>query len=89
MSRFPEFQNKIWKWDFAPSGDKNRTPRLALITHVPEPTGPEPILARAFICYDEDQDQKGESANFVAEVLKECLSHTIRIVATPERFRHK
>lgn len=90
MSRFPQYQNKVWKWDFAPSGDRSKTRKgWRLFAYVEEPDGPEPILARAFLCYDKSQEIKGNPAKELAEVLKEFLKGTIYVKATPDRFRRQ
>lgn len=88
MPDFPDYHNKIWKWDFAPRGDKSRTRKgWRLFAHVENPESPEPIFAQAFLCYDKDQQPKGQYVPFIVEKLKEFLSKTIKVVPTEDRFR--
>lgn len=91
MPGFPDFQNKVWKWDFAPSGDTSSTRKgWRLLAFVPEPNGSEPIIARAFLCYDKDRGPKKNHEKFVAKTLKKYLVEVERrIEATPERFRRQ
>ena len=90
MPGFPQFQNKIWKWEFAPSGDRSSTRKgWRLLAYVENPDAAEPVSARAFVCYDKAQQPKGNPATFVAERLKEYLSEVRRIEATPDRFRRQ
>lgn len=90
MQHFPEYQNKIWKWDFAPGGDKSSTRKgWRLFAYVPDARAPEPILARAFLCYDKDQAPKGDHAKFLAGMLKKFLSRVINVEATADRFRRQ
>jgi hypothetical protein len=91
MPGFPDFQNKVWKWDFAPGGDTSSTRKgWRLLAFVPEPNGPEPILARAFLCHDKDEGPKKNHAKFIAKALKKYLAEIDkRIEATPERFRRQ
>jgi hypothetical protein len=87
---FPEFQNKVWKWDFSPAGDSSSTRKgWRLLAYVPDPKSAEPIPARAFLCYDKDQQPKGNPAKFVAKQLKAFLSQVVRIEATADRFRRQ
>jgi hypothetical protein len=90
MKGFPAFQNKIWKWDFAPAGDSSGTRKgWRLFAYVPDPNAPEPIPAQAFICYDKDQEPKGNPAKNLAGVLRDFLSSAIAIQPTPDRFRRQ
>lgn len=91
MPGFSDFQNKVWKWDFAPSGDTSSTRKgWRLLAFVPEPNGSEPIIARGFLCYDKDRGPKKNHEKFVAEALKKYLVEVERrIEATPERFRRQ
>jgi len=90
INRFPLYQNRIWKWDFAPVGDRSSTrPGWRLMAYVPDPAAPEPIPARAFLCYDKTQDFKGERAKQLAKMLQEFLAKSIIVQATPDRFRRQ
>lgn len=90
MKKFPEFQGKIWKWDFAPDGDRAHTRKgWRLFAFVPNPQAPEPVPARAFLCYDKDQEPQGNPSKYLAQVLRQFLSQTIQVSATPDRFRRQ
>jgi hypothetical protein len=90
MKKFPAYQNKIWKWDFAPSGDRSSTRKgWRLFAYVPNPQAREPILARAFVCWDKSEEPKGNPAKFLAGVLKKFLAETIEIQKTEDRFRRQ
>jgi hypothetical protein len=91
MPGFPEYQNKIWKWDFAPAGASSSTRKgWRLLAYVPNPKSPEPIPARAFLCYDKDQQPKGNPAQFLAEKLKVFLVKVVvKPLATEDRFRRQ
>jgi hypothetical protein len=87
MKRFPEFHNKVWRWDFAPEGDHAST-RLGwrVFAYVPQFPGPEPILARAFVCWDKDSEPKNNYIPFLAKVLKKFLVERIEIVTEESAF---
>lgn len=88
MPGFPAYKDKVWKWDFKPSGDRSSTrPGWRLLAYVPNPTGPEPILARPFACWDKSEAPKGNQAKFVVDVLKRFLAETVRIEAVENIFR--
>jgi hypothetical protein len=90
MPGFPQYQNKIWKWDFAPAGDSGSTRKgWRLFAYVPDPKAPEPIPARAFLCYDKDEEPSGNPAKFLALRLKDYLSGVVRVEAKPERFKRQ
>ena len=91
MPKFPQYQNKIWKWDFAPAGASSSTRKgWRLLAYVPNPDSPEPIPARAFLCYDKDQQPKGNPAQYLAEKLKAFLSQVVvKPLATADRFRRQ
>jgi hypothetical protein len=90
MQGFPDYQKRVWKWDFAPSGEGSSTRKgWRLLAYVPDPHAPEPIPARAFLCYDKDEEPKGNPAKNFANRLKKFLSKVIDVQATPERFRRQ
>jgi len=90
MKKFPDYQGKIWKWDFAPAGEATSTRKgWRLFAFVPDPKAAEPILARAFVCYDKDHDPGGNPAKYLAGVLKDFLSQTIEVAVTEDRFRRQ
>jgi len=90
MKKFPVYQNKIWKWDFAPTGDRSSTRKgWRLLAYVANPQGPEPILAKAFLCYDKNQEPTGNPTKFLAETLKKFLSEVTKVETTEVRFRRQ
>src|SRR5208283_1119731 len=87
MMGFPEYHNKVWEWDFKPTGDRSHTrPGWRLLAFVPQPNGPEPILARPFVCWDKGQAPKKNQQKFIADVLKKFLSERVQIRAEEETF---
>lgn len=90
MKGFPDYQNKVWKWDFAPSGESSSTRKgWRLFAFVPDPNAPEPILARAFLCYDKDQEPKENPAKYLAKSLRKFLCRVIKVQVVPDRFRRQ
>ena len=90
MKHFPDYQGRVWKWDFAPSGDKSSTRKgWRLYAYVPDPKAPEPIPARAFLCYDKSDAPKGDYAKYLAGILKKFLSTIVVVAATEDRFRRQ
>lgn len=90
MPGFPDYRGKVWKWDFAPSGERSSTRKgWRLLAYVENPNGPEPILARAFLCYDKDRQPKGDPAKFIAENLKKFFEKIKKIEAVEDRFRRQ
>jgi hypothetical protein len=89
MPGFPEYQGKVWEWDFKPTGERSSTRGgWRLLAFVPEPKGPEPILARPFICWDKGEAPKGNQEFFISKALKKFLSQHIVITSEEEVFRH-
>ncbi len=89
MTGFPEFHNKVWEWDFKPTGDRSYgRPGWRLLAYVPNPQGPEPILARPFICWDKSQAPRKNQQVFIANALKKFLTATIAICAEEDTFRY-
>jgi hypothetical protein len=66
-----------------------RTTGWRLLAYVPNPNGPEPILARAFVCYDKSEESKGDPAKALAKALKKFLSDTRPVELTEDRFRRQ
>ena len=87
MKRFPQYTNKVWRWDFAPAGDHAST-RLGwrLFAYVPDYNGPEPIIARAFICWDKKEEPKNNYIPFLAKILKDFLAERIEITTEENIF---
>lgn len=90
MPGYPQYENKIWKWDFEPSGNKSYTRKgWRLYAYVADPNGPEPILAQAFLAYDRADAPSGNPAEYVAEALKAFLIPLVAVRTTPDRFRRQ
>jgi hypothetical protein len=91
MKGFPQYQNKIWKYDCAPEGDSNAHRKgWRLLAYVDDPNAPEPIVARAFLCYDKAYDPGGNPGKFIAGHLKKFLAAiVVKPQATPDRFRRQ
>jgi len=90
MPGYPQYEKKVWKWDFQPSGNKSYTRKgWRLYAYVAEPNGPEPILARAFLAYDKSDAPTGNPAQYVADALKAFLIPLVAVRATPDRFRRQ
>lgn len=89
MTGFPEYVNKVWEWDFKPTGERSYTrPGWRLMAYVPNPNGPEPILARPFICWDKSEAPKKNQQVFIAKALKKFLSKTVEIKAEEDIFNY-
>jgi hypothetical protein len=90
MTGFPEYYNKVWEWDFKPTGERSSTrPGWRLLAYVAEPDGPEPIIAIPFICWDKSEAPKKNQQKFIAKALKKFLSKTVEIVVEEDVFVHR
>jgi hypothetical protein len=90
MQGYPQYEKKVWKWDFEPAGQRSYTRKgWRLFAYVPDPSCAEPIPAIAFLCYDKTNDPGGNPAFFIAGALKEFLSETVKIEPKPERFHRQ
>ena len=90
MPKFPDYQNKIWVWDFAPEGDTTRTRKgWRLFAYVEGRAAAEPIPAVGFVCWDKQYAPKSDYAKYLAEILKKFLSDIIVPESVPERFKHQ
>jgi hypothetical protein len=86
MKGFPDYQNKIWKWDFSPANDKSGTRKgWRLYALVDDPASATPT-ATAFIAYDKDQTPDGNHVTFLVEALKKFLTVTKQVQAEEDRF---
>ena len=89
MPGYPEYTNKVWEWDFKPTGERSSTrPGWRLLAYIPNPNGPEPILARPFVCWDKSEAPKKNQEKFVASALKKFLSAKIKVEAEEDPFRY-
>ena len=90
MPKYPLYQNRIWKWDFAPEGSRSSTRKgWRLYAYVPDPKAPEPIPAIAFLCYDKTDAPTGDHTKFVAKAIKDFLAATIEIQTKERPFRRQ
>jgi hypothetical protein len=90
MPGFKKYQNKIWKWDFRPEGDRSGTRKgWRLYAYAADPKAPEPIPATAFLCNEKDDVHKGNHAKVVADALKKFLAETVEAEYSEECFRHQ
>ena len=90
MPKFPIYQNKIWKWDFAPEGDRSGTRKgWRLYAYVPDPKAQEPVPATAFLCYDKSDAPSGDHTKFVATAIKKFLAETIEVKVVERPFRRQ
>jgi hypothetical protein len=89
MTGFPDYYNKVWEWDFKPTGERSSTrPGWRVLAYIPNPNGPEPILARPFIAWDKSEAPKKNQQVFIADALKKFLAETIKIGVEEEVFHH-
>lgn len=90
MTGFPEYHDKVWEWDFKPTGDRSHTrPGWRLLAYIPDPKGPEPILARPFICWDKSEAPKKNPQVFIAKALKKFLSERITVHVEEDTFTYR
>ena len=90
MPKFPQYQNKIWKWDFRPEGERSSTRKgWRLYAYVPDPRAPDPIPATAFLCYDKDDTPSGNHVKYLAGILKKFLSEKVQVEEEEERFKRQ
>ena len=90
MPKYPQYQNRIWKWDFAPEGDRSSTRKgWRLYAYVPDPTAHEPIPATAFLCYDKNDTPPGNHVKMLAKTLKQFLVATIIVRVEEDHFRYQ
>jgi hypothetical protein len=90
MPKFPDYQNKIWKWDFAPEGDRSGTRKgWRLYAYVADPNAAEPIPAIAFLCYDKKNSPTGDPVRYLVGVIRQFLVETIKVTPVEDRFRRQ
>ena len=90
MQGHPEYQNKVWKWDFGPEGSTTATRKgWRLYAYVPDPKAAEPIPATAFFCYPKTEDPGGNRVKTIADQLKRFLSQTIEKLDVIEKFKRQ
>jgi hypothetical protein len=85
---YGNYANQVWEWDFKPPGDRSSTrPGWRVFAFVPHPEGPEPILARPFLCWDKSKAPKGNEIPVIIEALKKFLSEHVTIELEEEVFK--
>ena len=90
MQGYPEYQNRVWKWDFGPEGSTSATRKgWRLYAYVPDPKAAEPIPATAFFCYPKTEDPSGNRAKAIADRLRRFLAHTVERAEAIEAFKHQ
>jgi hypothetical protein len=90
MPGFPAYQNKIWKWDFRPEGDRASTRKgWRLYAFVPNYQQVEPVEAIAFLCYDKDETPKGDHIKFLAKALAKFLSNATKADVKEPPFKRQ
>lgn len=88
MPGYPQYEKKVWKWDFEPSGNKSYTRKgWRLFAYVSDPNDSEPIVAQAFLAYDKSDQPTGNPAKYLAHTLKEFLASTGKVEAKTDKFR--
>jgi hypothetical protein len=90
MQGYPEYQNKIWKWDFRPEGATSSTRKgWRLYAYVPDLNAPEPIPAIPFLFYSKPDDPGGNYADHVAKAIKKFLQQNVVIRVEEDRFKRQ
>lgn len=89
MPGFPDYYNKVWEWDFRPTGERSSTRGgWRLLAYIPDSRGAEPLLARPFICWDKAEAPKKNQEKFIAKALKKFLASRIVVEMEEEIFHH-
>ena len=91
MPRFPDYQNRIWKWDFAPASIHTSTRKgWRLFAYVPDPRAIEPIPATAFYFYPRSQAPQGNPPKHLARMLRSFLrENTADGAVSADRYRRQ
>jgi hypothetical protein len=91
MPGYPEIQNKIWKWDFAPENTTGSTRKgWRLFARVEFPSDPaEPVIAVPFLCFDRSDAPTGNPAMYIAKALKKYATHVVVEKRSEEEFKHQ
>jgi hypothetical protein len=89
MQGYPDYQNKVWKWDFGPEGSTSATRKCwRLYGYVPNPKAAEPIPITAFFCYPKTEDPGGNRTKVIAIQLKKFLTQAVQ-GEKPENFKRQ
>jgi hypothetical protein len=91
MPGYPDFQNKIWKWDFAPENTSGATRKgWRLFAKVEFPADAvEPVVAVPFLLFDRSEAPTGNPAVYISEALKKYSMHVVVEKGIEEKFRHQ
>ena len=90
MPKYPQYQNKIWKWDFKPEGDRSGGRKgWRLYAYVENPDAAEPIPAVSFLYYDKSETPQGDHVKYLVGVLKKFLAQTVEVRIEEARFRRQ
>ena len=89
MPHHPQYQNKIWKWDFQPPGFTSSTRKgWRLYGYVDDPISLVPIVI-PFFCYPKSETPAGDVVPYLVEALRSFL-YASRPADTPEsKFRRQ
>ncbi len=91
MPGFPQYQNRVWKWDFEADEGAQSTGRkgwrLFALAHG-DGVSDHPMPADAFFCYDKSQEPSGNPVTWIVKELKRFLTDESTVpCSTEERFR--
>jgi hypothetical protein len=90
MKRYPEHQNRVWRWDFRPAGETSSTRGgWRLYAYRFDLDEAEPVTATAFLCYDKDEAPTGDYVKFLVRELKRFLAETAHVEAVEDKFRRQ
>ena len=89
MPAYPQYQGKVWKWDFKPQGIEQSSTRKGwrLFAYVPDPKASGTVPAVAFLCYPKKDEPAGNPAKWVADALKAFLVEEVIRDNPTARFR--
>jgi hypothetical protein len=92
MPGYPNYHNRIWKWDFKPdnSGHSSTRKGWRLFAFVPDLLMSDPIPATAFFCYDKQNEPAGNPPSWISAVLQKFLAEESPAPTTEdEKFRRQ
>jgi hypothetical protein len=90
MPGYPQYKNRIWKWDFNPDQSSHSGTRKGwrLYAYVTDPEA-DPVSALAFFCYAKSNEPGGNPATWITAALKKFLAEDSDSRTEAERFRHQ
>jgi hypothetical protein len=91
MPGYPDYQNKIWKWDFAPKNTSGATRKgWRLFAKIELPADPAKlVIAVPFLVFDRSEAPTGNPAKYVSEALKKYAEHVFSKDEPDAKFRHQ